>query len=400
MEQRKIIGNANVLDLRNATEASIAGISRVRNANVLLYTKETAPLLSRLDIGNTNVIIEVPSEVDVEAVTGHVHIKGDHFRKHKGKIYLVVVGQVIFEPDVPADDVERGLAGLVVVGQVICPQPLAGIVQAKTKHAVGQTLSYPPFEHVQIGSLVLDEIYLNSLKDSAELAAIGSVRVPEVVPNDLLLRKLSKLFVSGRIQCHAENATAIRERLVDGSVKLSIIPVGYKVVDKPLTLDRIVLESLQAKKLYSTEQVVIEADVDSSTLSRFLDELRSEELILCPATLRDTLSARCDLLENDVVFYEGELWLFEGDDTLRRSRFDHLSGKATVLVTGVLTIDAEVDGEVLTNRLAKVHNNGVIRCTPDQMGAIESILGIRSGELEDLTKEEGDWIANANYLEL
>jgi hypothetical protein len=110
------------------------------------------------------------------------------------------------------------------------------------------------------------------------------------------------------------------------------------------------------------------------------------------------------------VFYEGELWLVDDERELKASRFDYLEGKATLVVTGEATLEGAIDPKVLADRLAKVHNLGLIRCTPEQMAAIEASLGMRDGDLKDSTvpeepepDEEADGvihIKNANYLTL
>lgn len=103
-----------------------------------------------------------------------------------------------------------------------------------------------------------------------------------------------------------------------------------------------------------------------------------------------------------VVFYEGELWLLDDEHTLRGSRFDYLEGKATVLVSGELRIDPEIAPSVLADRFHVVHNLGRIRCTPEQMGAIEARLGIHEGELLDSTPKEKETfnIGNPNVFAL
>jgi len=62
---------------------------------------------------------------------------------------------------------------------------------------------------------------------------------------------------------------------------------------------------------------------------------------------------------------------------------------------------------MLAARLAKVHNQGVIHCTPEQMGVIQARLGVHDGILQDSTQkeepetqDEQDFIGNANYLAL
>jgi len=402
MEEKRTIGSVNVLDLRRATEASIAGIARIGNANVVVYSRETAGLLTRIDIGNANAMIEIPSEVNVETVTGQAVIKGDYFKDQEEQLFLLGVGQVIIGPDVPAKEMTRRLAGLVVVGQLVCPENLAGIVQSKTRSVTGQTQTYPPFDDVALGSLVLNERGLQAMDDGSQLAVIGSLRIPEVVPNDLISRKLSKLHVAGSILCYEENANTIREILTDPSAKVVAIPSGFKLVDRPLDLDRSLLESIPPSKLYCRERVVVRTDVDPSLLDEKLEELSCEELALAPRGLKEVLSRKCNLLQTEVVFYDGDLLLYDGEDVLRKTRFDHMSEKATIFVEGEVTIEPDVTGDLLTERIAKVHNRGVIRCSPDQLGAIEALLGISDGVLVDATetKEKEYWIGNVHYLTL
>ena len=55
-----------------------------------------------------------------------------------------------------------------------------------------------------------------------------------------------------------------------------------------------------------------------------------------------------------------------------------------------LPIDQAVSSQALSESLAKVHNLGVIWCTPEQMGALRPLLGLQDGDLLDATavKEE------------
>ena len=407
MGQGKVISNVNILDLRKATEASVAEISRIENVNVLVYSRETAGLIARFNASNINTMVEVPSDANVRTLMGQVVINRDYFKNREARPFLFAMGQVIVEPDVPAEDIEAGLGGLVVMGQLVCPEHLAGVVQSKASQVMGETVAYPPFARVKIGSLDLDEHYLRALDDGTDLAVVGSLRVPQVLPNDLLEQKIQRLFVSGGIECHVENAQAIQAHLVNGSGKVKAIPAGFAWVERPLVLDGSLLESLPARKLYCTERVQVEKDVTPSALDEHLDGLASEDMVLCPAALRDVLAHKCNLLENQVIFYEGELWLVDDERDLRASRFDYLEGKATLVVLGELKVDPEIDPQMLAGRLAKVHNLGTIWCTPEQMGAIEARLGLHDGSLQDSTvsEEAGEpgeehQIGNVNYLAL
>jgi len=401
--EKKAIGNVNILDLRQATEASVAEVGRIGNANILLYSSETAGLAARLTIGNINASVEVPAGMDAKPIIGQAVFNRDYFKGLQAPLYLCVVGQLFAEPDVPVEEVEKGLGGLVVVGQVICPERLMGVVQSKTVHIVGQIKAYPPLDRVHTGSLVLDEDYLRALDDGTELAVLGSMRVSKVLPNDLLERKIGKLFVLSSISCPEENTPTIQSRLVDGSGKVKVIPAGFALVQRPLLLDSALLESLPSKKLYCTERVQVAADVEASALDRHLEAMISEEMVLCPVGLKGVLAKKCDPLETRVVFYEGELWVVDGTADLPASRFDYLEGKATLVVLGALKIDPAIDPQVLAGRLAKVHNLGAVQCTPAQVGAIQSRLGLSDGAIGESTVEDeaaGERIGNANYLAL
>jgi hypothetical protein len=403
LEHGTVIGNVNVLDLRKATAETVADIRRIGNVNILLYSRATAPLVPRLNLGNVNVSVEVPEHAQV--VTGQVVIGPDYFQGREEPLFLAVTGQVLVKPDVALEDVEKGLGGLAVVGQILCPEPLLGAVQAKTSQLVGQSVGYPPAGRLIMGSLVLDEAFLQGLEDGSDLTVLGSLRLPEVVPSDLLAKKLGKLHVTGSIRVHEENAEAIRARLSNGAVKVRVIPAGYVLVANPLVLDDTVLEALSTPKLYCLERVEVDATTSPEVLDERLDQIEARDLLLCPAGLKGVMSRKCNLLETQAIFYEGELWLVDGQEQLPASRFEYLVGKATLVVTGALAIDPDVEPKVLADRLAKVHNQGMIKCTPEQKGAIQARLGLNEGLLgaveEEEEAEEGTRrLGNVNHLAL
>ena len=401
LEPGTVIGNVNVLDLRKVSAETIANIDRIGNVNILIYSRATAPLVPKLNLANVNVSLEAPDEA--QAVTGRVIIDRDYFQGREQPVFLVVTGQVLVKPGVNPEDVEKGLGGLAVVGQIMCPEPVQGAVQAKTTQLVGQSIAYPASGRVIMGSLALDEAFLKGLEDESDLVILGSLRVPKAVANDLLSQKLGKLHVTGSIRVHEENAEEIRARLSNGAAKMTVIPLGFALVEKPLVLDDTVLEALPAPKLFCLEQVEIDAGTSPDVLDQRLAEMVTKRLLLCPAGLKGVMSRKCNLLETEAIFYEGELWLVDGEEQLVASRFEYLSGKATLVVTGMLTIDADLPPKVLADRLAKVHNLGFISCTPEQQGAIQARLGLKEGTLgppEKEGEEDSRHLGNVNHLVL
>ncbi len=119
------------------------------------------------------------------------------------------------------------------------------------------------------------------------------------------------------------------------------------------------------------------------------------------ATLEN--GTKCDLERDQVLFYEGTLWLEEGSTELTTERFTYLDGVATLLVEGVVAIDDAVEPALLFEKLAKVHNSGTIRCTPPQMGALQARMDRNEGALVDSTaaeEEESAGVGNIGFLTL
>ena len=382
----KVIGNVGILDIRKATEASVAEIQRVGNVGSLLYSPETAALIPKLNIGNLGGSVEVP--LDARLLTGQVTVNRNYFKDQAEPLNLVVVGQMFVETDVEAEDIERGLGQLVVSGQILCPEHVTGAIQSKLRDLTGQMQAYGRYAKLAIGKLTLDEHYLRALEDETDLLVLGKLSMPQVLDNGLLAQKVRKIQVLGRIACREENVEVLLSRLADQSTaRVSSIPVGFEPIEHALVLGADTVEGLPGRKLYCTGTVRIEPDVAAEALDEALEALVVKGVLLCPAALRKVIARKCNLLETQAVFYEGELWLVEDKLDLLASRFDYLEGKATLVVQGKVSVAQDIEPGVLAERLAKVHNFGKIRCTPEQMGAIQARLGTDEGKLEDSTKE-------------
>jgi hypothetical protein len=405
MSNGKHIGNVNVLDIRHATEAAVAEIEKIGNVNLVVYSKETATLLSRLRMGNLNATVEAPESAHVRTFSGQTVLDRNFFAELPPDSVILCMGQTIVGADAEAADIETSQSALVVLGQFLCPESIRAQIQAHTLVALGQTLSYEAMARPRLGDVELDRNALEALDDGSDLVVMGKLILPEIVPDDLIERKLRKVAAFGQIVCHEENAGALRSRLDAASGTVTVIPAGFTLVGRPVTLDAVTLGALPARRLYCTGRVEIGADVDPALLDSALERIACTDVILCPSALRGSLSGKCNLLENRVIFYDGALWKVDGEQTLRAARFDYLDGKATLAVFGELAVEADIEPRVLADRLAKVHNFGEIRCTPEQMSALEARLETNAGELVDSTAAEKpasheDAIGNANLLAL
>ena len=249
MSQGKYIGNVNILDIRKATPEAVAEISGIGNCNLVLYSPETSSLLAKLSFGNLNSTIELPAEVKVDTVMGKTTIRKEYFDNQPAPVYLVVMGVITFDPDVTADSIEKGINGMVIMGEALCPEHLQGVVQTKTRSLMGKIKTYPALRHVRREAFELDLNALSALEDNTEMVLLDALTMPEVLPAALFAQKISKLFVMGDSKCHAENADTLKARLLDGSGPVTAIPTGFTVVDKPLVIDNDLLEVAQRQKI-------------------------------------------------------------------------------------------------------------------------------------------------------
>jgi len=404
MSEGKTIGNVNILNLQKATEEAIAGISRIGNVNLLLYSPDTPHFADRVSMGNINASIEVPADAELRTTMGHFQLAPDSLQDEGDASFHIVMGHVFVEAGSGNGSTEeslKGLSGLVVMGHVFCPESLASVIQPKIKQQMGHFIAYPDDAVLIRGSLELTAGFLTGLEKPTGFVVAGSLRATENVAQ-AVKQKVDFLQVRGSVLCAEENVEAIRSKLRGGTSELTVVPSGFRLHQGDLELDAATLESLSGAKLFCTGMVRIGSDVEPTAIERGLAGLRSLGLIVCPEALKDAVKSTLDLVEDRAVFYEGDLWLFDEEHTLHASRFDYSESKATVLVTGELRIEPDVEPTVLADRFHVVHNLGEIRCSPEQMGAIEARLGIHEGELIDSTPKEKETfdIGNANILAL
>ena len=403
--------NIGILDIRSAGDKDLGEVNMI-NVGHILHTPETFDLLKggkRINVGQF-----VEASPMARVLMAPTNFTNEYFSQQETALELLAFGPIIVDWETTPEAIGKGLARLDIFGgPLICPRHLLGALQSKIQHQDAETIVFESAStRFAMGKLVLDEGYLDSLEDGSELIVVGALKIPEVLPNDVLKQKIKRLYVKGRVTCHEENASGIQSILGTAQHKMKIIPAGYALVEKPLVLNNLGLESLHARKIYCTEWVQIASEVTPNTLDNNLDALISDERIYCPEGLKDIIVKKCDWLKTSVELYAGELWVIDDARELPSYAFDHIEGVATLVVFGELKLDPQIPPETLTERLVKVHNLGSIGCTPEQMGAIQSLLGVSEGRLVDSTKppkekeEEPDEdvvkeaYINANYVSL
>ena len=393
METRELkpgtsISNVVNLDIRTATEEAVARIKKISNVVNLIYSPETAYLISRLNISNVVNPIEVAA--DAKMHHGRVVLKHATFQNRTEPLDVVVLGEVIVDADVTTEDIESGLKRLSVSGQLLCPDHVAGVVDAKLGTLRGPLQVYPHTAKPIVGSLTLDEPYLRSLDDGSELMVLGKLNARYELDNELLARRIKRIHVANGVICRQENAEVLLPRLErkGGRDRVTVIPAGHQLVERALVLSASLLDALPSRKLYCTEMVRIDEDVDAGALIKAVDSLVVKGLFICPAALSGVVSEKLDVLETETIFYDGTLWLVDDSSALAAARFGYQDGPVTLIVLGELSIEPDIAPKVLVERLAQVHNYGRIEGTRDQVAALQFRLGVDHGSLSEAMPDE------------
>jgi hypothetical protein len=138
-----------------------------------------------------------------------------------------------------------------------------------------------------------------------------------------------------------------------------------------------------------------------------LESITCKQLLIAPAGLKASLAVKTNLFDTKAIFYSGKLWLVEDSLELTAARMDTINDPVTLVVTGEVSIDADVPVEKLEKKILKLHNFGSITGSAAQIAALESRLGMHEGQLaETSNKDEGEdepesgEIGNVNYLAL
>jgi hypothetical protein len=388
VEKKQVIHNVVNLDIRTATEAAIDHIKRIDNVVNLFYSPETAALIGRLNVGNMVHPMQVPA--DAKLHRGQLVLTRETFKGQTAPLRMAVMGQLIVEPDLSPEDIERGIDYLGVLGHVLCPEHLAAAIEAKLEVLHGPMHVYPRDCKPVVGSLTLDERFLRSLDDGSALMVTGKLNAKDVLPNELLETKVSKIVVADGVVCRAENAEVLLARLErkSGAHKVTVIPAGYEMMERALVLTPALLEALPARKLYCTEVVRVQEDVTPGALDESLEALVVKEMLICPVALQGVMAKKLDILQTEAIFYEGKLWLIDGKVTLSTAHLDYLGDRTTLIVTGKLKIEPDITPKTLVDRLIVVHNLGRIEGSAEQVAALEFCLGINEGGLKAVSTED------------
>jgi hypothetical protein len=269
MSQR--IGNVGLLNLVNATEESVKGIERIENVGLVLYGKENAHLLTRLNIGNIGSSIEIPA--GYRLFNGVFTLDQNYLSSIDEPDFLLVNGIVIIDQNVLADQVQAGQLNLVVNGKVYSPSHLSGVAGKMLAKGSGAVETYhgapPRFEN---GKFTLTNSFLQSIDESLYLVVNGKITFAQDLDLDLFNEKINKLEVNGKAILFENQESYLYKKVASLTGKVEVIPAGYEVLEKPLRLNARSIRRFQQKKWFTNKPVIMESDVSREWRAMFQEK--------------------------------------------------------------------------------------------------------------------------------
>jgi hypothetical protein len=315
----------------------------------------------------------------------------------------MITGQIFVMPDVDKAGIERNLQGLIVTGQVYAPKSLMAAVQTKIISLTGQSLPYLDNAKVIHATLNLDNAFLNSLEPNTRLVVIGKVRMLDEIDPALFEDRIDLIQVLGKVILKEEYTETFLRRLAELShPKIEIVPAGCEYIESSIELDTAALYVLKTKKISATEFILFKEDVTAEILKKQLSAISTKSHVICTSALRPAVLGLLNNPSTPILTYTGKLLIVDGDYELTDAELEFLDGKLTFIVTGSLTIEADISPERLLEKVESIDNFGEITGGARQLGAIKNRLRASKGELinRDKVTSENESDSNIGYLKL
>jgi hypothetical protein len=387
---RQRVGNVGLLNLVNATDESIKGIERIENVGLVIYGKENAHLLTQMNIGNIGSSIEVPT--GYRLFNGVFNLDESYLKSITEPVLLLVNGIVVIDRNVQGDQVKEGLLNLIVNGKVYSPAHLSGMTGKMLSKGSGAVETYhgaPP--RLENGKFNLTNSFLQSIEEPLYLVVNGLVTFAEDLSLELLNEKISKLEVNGKISLY-ENQESVLYKKVSSltTCKVEVVPYGYDVLSKPLRLNSRSIRRFQQKKWYTNKPIIIEADVTRDMLTKSIEKIHSTSVIICHEEFEDLIHEVLSLLETEVLSYENSFIVIDGDEVWSDDQFLGLSQPVNFIVNGQLTLDRDVNEEVLHSKVSTLDVLGEVIVREKKLkGVLQNIIRVNTGTIEvEISKEQ------------
>ncbi|WP_227397063.1 hypothetical protein [Jeotgalibacillus aurantiacus] len=397
--KKQRIGNVGVINLTKATEKTVSEIESIENVGCIIYSRETAHLLSSLKSKNVGASIEINGEF--QTLTGETVLSRQYLQSIADPVQLLTVGSVIFDDDIEEEDLQGKIEGLYVVGSIVSPVHLQGIIQSKVKHMTGMSETYSGEKPRTInGKHELNNAYLDSIQSSVKLTVNGKLTLAKDLSLEQLKTKIEHLTVNGLLYFHESQESAVfaLSHTVNGeTVK---IPEGFTLLTSSQSYSARTLRRLKGAKLMTSKPIYFEKDVTREQLEQAIDQIQTTSIVVVDENLEDLLYEKTNI-EAEILSYEGQYVLIENEEQWATEEYAAYDKPVTLIVAGKLRFGEDLDISELKTTIKHIDLLGtMIADTPEIRGAVKALLRLKEGSVEGAEQPADSDYDVANYGEL
>jgi hypothetical protein len=325
LKKSTIIRNAGVIDLRDATEESVSNIKSIQNVGALLLTKKTAHLAAKMSIGNVGSSIEVPESLEFNQHTGLINFSHSNLLENNEPTNYLIIGSLTFEKDVTAEDINKAIGKMVVIGDITCPKGLTAIIQQKLISLTGLITETNENEKVVKGMQEINNAFLKGLEKPVTLSLIGKANMVSDIDEDLFCEKILGIKLIGKINVSEKNVSLLNRRIADQITgKINIIPEGYAFIQDSLTINSHNIKKFTDAKIFSSNQIEFSPEVTPEMLEKHIKSIiTTDKMIISNEKLQPILSEICDNPAQKILTYSDRLVIVKDEYLLTSSELEY-----------------------------------------------------------------------------
>lgn len=374
--KKTIYSDIICLDARNLTEEAAAQIESINDVMLMLISEQSAPLLSRIKLSDVTVTLLSKNDTKLLCTNGqHTYTAGSTQKN----IFLLVNGQLRFDPTVTAEEIESAIVGGIVNGQAIGSATQISALTGAGVQINGKVVVYPDGARLRSGNTAITMQECMMIPENAKLHILRRVMLEEGCAEILHKRAIK---ISCQNQIFVSNSDiALMASIYDGDPSSCIVvPDGYQLVPRGLTITRQNAITLQGQSfVYGTVYI---HQVNHAHLSR-LESLHVTGKVYLPVEQMDLW---LPLIKGEPEWfpYEGELLLVDSTETISR-----LTAPKTIINNGALTFSKTLAPEHLKEHVKLFMNDGVMTALPDQIAALQDVL-LNNGQITPTNTKHSD----------
>ena len=394
----KKIGNVSTLNIVNATKESIGEIEHIENVALILYSKETAPLLSLLNTGNIGQTLEI--EHDIHTVSGSFTLDAEYLNAFEKPTTIIANGVVIVDPNVTVEHLTNTHCQFLINGAIFTTTKLKGSIGLILKNTNGTIRTYdhqlPRFE---TGKVKLTNGYLEGLNDHTTLLISGKLLLDAELDIDLFSRKIADITLTGKAVLFENQEKAFHEKsTIIG--KTDIIPNGYQEITKTLHLNERSIKRFKGGSIFTTKPILFTESISRNAFDAAFASIHSTSYIVCHEDLEDLVYECLHQFETEVVTYT-DAFRFIDNEEWQQEDADVLDSNTTLIVQSNLTFSETLQPEKLYENIQAIHLFGTIyTANSTQRAAVQKLLHTKNGEVIDVSKQKNKGLGNIGELTL